>query len=86
MSIKIINKPQSYTPVTVELTFETREQLAAFVYLYGNPYDVSKSCYSINQPLITTMGLRKDQLEMALESTIDYGSWSKLNETLKEHS
>lgn len=39
MSAKILDKAKSYQPVTIELTFDTLEQLECFYKIYESPYE-----------------------------------------------
>jgi len=76
MSIKIINKPQSYTPVTVELTFETREQLAAFVYLYGNTNYIDGTTEE------NRYGVANHDFKQSINTTLDYSTWIYLQDVV----
>jgi hypothetical protein len=46
MSAKILNKAKSYQPVTIELTFDTLEQLKCFHKIYANPYETAKNLFN----------------------------------------
>ena len=77
MSVKILNnKPREYTPVTIELTFDTLEQLKVFVSLYGNSNALPKPLKTLEDSEVSDM--ETHQIASAIESTIDFEVWASL--------
>ena len=68
MSAKIINQIKGYQPVTIELTFDTLQQLECFCKLYENPYDIAKKMFDRNITIAAT----------AIDDTIDILSLEQL--------
>ena len=71
MTVKIISEDQSFKPVKIEITFETKEQLQTFVDLYGASPSFIVEALSEECSRITEQGY---------ESLLDLETWSKLSE------
>lgn len=74
MSAKILNQTKDYQPVTIELTFDTLEQLKCFYKLYRDPYATADAVMDSSQELID-----------AIDATIDFESLSKLSDIIDQY-
>ena len=74
MSAKILNQTKDYQPVTIELTFDTLEQLKCFYKLYRNPYDTADALLDGSQ-----------EVTDAIDATIDFESLSKLSNIIDQY-
>jgi hypothetical protein len=74
MSVKFIPQPKQYTPVKIELTFDTKEQLEAFVRIYGSSNTVAEILFKEKYT--------KKNLRGAIEDTIPYDIWVQLDRML----
>ena len=81
MSMKLItHKNKKFNPVTIELTFETRAQLAAFVALYGN-MEVSATTIAENTYNIE---YTQNELSYAIDSTIRLNDYRTLRSIVSD--
>ena len=78
MSVTIATKSSTWTPVEINIQFETREQLAAFVEMYG-------ACNSVARAVIDSECVTKIAREMgytgmsdAIAETINMDTWQQL--------
>lgn len=74
MSAKILNKSKGYQPITIELTFDTLEQLKCFYKLYSNPYNTADAFFSGRQ-----------EVSDAIDATIDFDSLTELSNIIDHY-
>lgn len=84
MATKIIKEQSVWNPVKIEIDFETPEQLAAFVVLYGNNTTVARTVTkAVNSDDLSDLyGLTVGTFSRAIESTINYDTWEHLRDIL----
>ena len=71
MSVKIVKNPvPAWEPVTVEITFETRDQLYAFLRTTGNASRVASELGKIYNEV---------RIENGLNDLISYSDWTELD-------
>ena len=77
------NKKNSWKPVTIQTTFETKQELAAYLMLMNKPSSV---CSLISEQLEMVDPKYEKYFENGVEGdfTIDFEMWSKLDEMLEE--
>ena len=51
MSVKIMSQVKGYQPVTIELTFDTLQQLECFYTLYEDPGKTAANMFDYNEEL-----------------------------------
>lgn len=78
MSIKIKSREKNFNPVTVELTFETRDQLAAFINVYANPGILSMA----NEHISFECEMVEHEMFQGLDSLITLDDIDSLKEYL----
>jgi hypothetical protein len=71
MSIKIIDKEPQFKPVTIEVTFNTPDELLAFYKLYGNMTVTALH-------LADTYGLPFDKMRDAIDDVVGYDEYKQL--------
>lgn len=78
MSVTITTKSSNWTPVEININFETREQLAAFVEMYGASNTVANAV--IDSGCMT--GIAREMgytgMSKAIAETIDVDTWQHL--------
>ena len=83
MKTKIVeNKKNSWKPVTIQTTFETKQELAAYLMLMN-------SDHSVNSVIVEQLELHPKYREyfkngVEGEFTIDFEMWCKLDKLLEE--
>ena len=85
MSVKILNSnPMEYTPVTIELTFDTLEQLKVFVGIYGNSNTLSKTLKTVEDSEVSDM--ETHHIYSAIDKTINQEAWESLKSIADSYS
>lgn len=75
------SKEYDWSPITLSVTFQTRQQLGVFVELYGAGWTVARtlSNMQLKTNLARYMTTAKE-MAIAIGETIDYDDWVKLGE------
>lgn len=88
MATKIIKQPSAWQPVTIEMTFETREQLAVLVAITGSNSTIAIALAEPgNMPFdLVTNGMTAESMSNAIGNLVDYDTWEQLKNIVKTNS
>ena len=85
MATKIINHQQ---PVTIEMTFETRDQLAVWLLFTGNQIVMGDaiSFHSRNNEHSVISHMSSEEASESISELVDQHTWDQLKNILKNNS
>ena len=78
MSVTIATKSSTWTPVEINIQFETREQLAAFVEMYGAANSVADAVIESGCMTGIAREMGDTGISKAIAETIDVDTWQHL--------
>lgn len=76
MATKIIESGPKWTPVSINMTFDTPEQLSVFVEILGNEGHVAAAIVNRRDGVDEN---ELDRITYVIHSLIDYDTWEELN-------
>lgn len=88
MATKIINQHTTWQPVTIEMTFETYQQLAVWVAFTGNQNAMGDaiSFHSRNNEHSVISHMTSAEASAAISELVDMHTWEQLKNILKNNS
>lgn len=88
MATKIINQHTTWQPVTIEMTFETYQQLAVWASFTGNQIAMGDaiSFHSRNNEHSVISPMTSAEVSAAISELVDMHTWEQLKNILKNNS
>lgn len=88
MATKIIKQHTTWQPVTIEMTFETYQQLAVWVSFTGNQNAMGDviSFHSRNNEHSVISPMTSAEVIAAISELVDMHTWEQLKNILKNNS
>lgn len=88
MATKIIKQPTTWQPVTIEMTFETYQQLAVWLSFTGNGNAMGDaiSFHSRNNEHSVISPMTSAEVSAAISELVDMHTWEQLKNILKNNS
>lgn len=88
MATKIIKQPSAWKPVTIEMTFDTREQLAVWLAFTGNQITMGEAITfnSRKNENSVVSNMSSGEACSAISDLVDLDTWERLKSILKSNS
>lgn len=87
MATKIIEQPTAWQPVTIEMTFETPEQLAVWVDIMGNNSTIAHALKDNSERTEeVTRNMSENVIVTTIDDLVDYETWEQLRDIVRQHN
>ena len=85
MATKIIKQPAAWQPVTIEMTFETREELAVWADIIGNSNTVAYAfTKNADERDFLTHDMGASTISSVINNLADYDTWKQLQTIVQQ--